>query len=105
MVNGNLTVVAYTGDNANISAMGKSFACKDAVISYNFTGTAKVSVLTIPIEFKIPVHYYYAKNVGLVKAHRANISIEIDLGLLGKQYYPVTGYESTLLNYTVNLPK
>ncbi len=102
-LNGTFTVTGKKGGSQNIEVDGAQIPSMEFIVTMKFEGSIKSDLISEKeLNFEIPVHTWYGKNVGEVYEIAEPQEIEIKgLPFLGDVTFPIIGTESKCLRYNV----
>ena len=98
-MSGNYKITCVKGTVKSISLGEKSDTTVNAqefILTYIFDGSIVYNFIPLKIPFKIPVHYYYADNIGLVSTMAESATIDLTF-----YKYDIQGGQSRVLNYKI----
>lgn len=98
-VSGTFDIKGTKGSTEDITYNGEKLKARKFTINYYFLGAGEVSFGTIPIEFTLEMHFYFAEDIGLVRQVFPSRPIEVVIAGLGSQTFQLNGFERMLVNF------
>ncbi len=94
--------VATKGGNVNVQVAGTQVQATEITLRHTVSGSVRVAIITVPLNFTITQRLYFAQDYGLVKTFTESQTITLSIPGMGTQTIDVNGHTKNLTNYKIN---